>query len=124
MLVLLIIMILAAPLIRHGVLVPVPAAANGRQQVSGERAVIVSLKADGRLFLGWDPVAESDLRERIREKRERGGGEPSFLRADRLVPFGRVRGVMNAFREAGVDTVTLVTSSPASRREPRPPPRP
>ncbi len=114
MLVLLVIFMVAAPILYHGVDVrlpkveskPIPAAETARR-------LIITIDRKGRISIGDVVVPLRDLRLRVREKvQERGrdmAKEHVFLRADSSVPYGRVIEVMAEIKKAGVEKLGLVT---------------
>jgi biopolymer transport protein ExbD len=107
MLVLLIIFMVAAPLATVDVPVDLPASTAPVQQ-RPPKPVYVTVKADGSLAVGDNPVPRDDLAGVLATATEGNKDQRIFLRGDRLVPYGQVMGVMNALRDAGYLKVALV----------------
>jgi biopolymer transport protein ExbD len=107
MLVLLIIFMVAAPLATVDVPVDLPAA-NVQPQQRPNKPVYLTLKADGSLAIGDDPVSRDALATALASATGGDKDERIFLRGDRAVPYGEVMGVMNDLRGAGYLKVALV----------------
>jgi biopolymer transport protein ExbD len=106
-LVLLIIFMVAAPLATVDVPVDLPAA-NAPQQQRPPKPVYLTVKADGSLAVGNDPVPRDALAAALARATQGNKDERIFLRGDHAVPYGDVMGVMNALRDAGYLKVALV----------------
>jgi len=107
MLVLLIIFMVAAPLATVDVPVDLPAS-NVQPQQRPNKPVYLTLKADGSLAIGDDPVSRGALASALAGATGGNKDERIFLRGDRAVPYGEVMGVMNDLRGAGYLKVALV----------------
>jgi len=117
MLVLLVIFMVTAPLLMQGVKVDLPEAASDPVENQEAEPLIVSIKANGDLFLNLGADQEQVLslatvKQRVSvgmprkaHKQVRGGG-------DRKVPDGEVVILMSTLQAAGAPTVGLVTEPP------------
>ncbi len=87
------------------------------------------------LFLGWQVwlndiivgTQQNDQAHELSESWSRGDGatlaspdRPLLLRADRSVPYGDVVGVIAAIKEAGINTLGMVTEPAPDARQSRP----
>jgi biopolymer transport protein ExbD/biopolymer transport protein TolR len=107
MMLLMVIFMITAPMMQGGVDVSLPQAAAPRP-LEPKGGVIVTVAADGGVYLDESPVDEADLGARIGglgAERVAGG---VYLRADRGVPYGTVVRVLAAMRASGVGDVGLV----------------
>ena len=107
MLVLLIIFMVAAPLATVDVPVDLPSSTAPPQQ-RPPKPVYLTLKADGSLALGDNPVSRDALPDVLATATSGDKEERIFLRGDRVVPYGEVMGLMNDLRRAGYLKVALV----------------
>jgi biopolymer transport protein ExbD len=107
MLVLLIIFMVAAPLATVDIAVNLPAA-NAQPQQRPPKPVYITLKADGSLALGDDPVARADLPGALDSATGGDKDQRIFLRGDRAVSYGDVIELMNDLRGAGYLKIALV----------------
>jgi len=107
MLVLLIIFMVAAPLATVDVPVDLPSSTAAPQQ-RPPKPIYLTLKADGSLALGDNPVSRADLPEALQTASGGNKDERIFLRGDRAVPYGDVMLLMNDLRTAGYLKVALV----------------
>ena len=73
--------------------------------------LIVSVTADGSIFLGTDrlPVTLERLREELAARSAREPSMKLALSADKNAPFGRIVSVMDATKEANVKVVNAFT---------------
>ncbi|MFZ0149843.1 MAG: TonB system transport protein ExbD [Xanthobacteraceae bacterium] len=106
-LVLLIIFMVAAPLATVDVPVDLPSSTAPPQQ-RPPKPVYLTLKADGSLALGDNPVARDALADVLATATSGDKEERIFLRGDRVVPYGEVMALMNDLRRAGYLKVALV----------------
>ena len=107
MLVLLVIFMVAAPLATVDVPVDLPSSSVPPQQ-RPPKPVYLTLKADGSLALGDNPVTRDALADVLASATNGDKEERIFLRGDRAVAYGEVMGLMNDLRRAGYLKVALV----------------
>jgi biopolymer transport protein TolR len=114
-LVLLIIFMVTAPMLQTGVDVELPQAEAKTVDTSQELPIIISVNAEGDLFLdvgnqGDAEVEEADLAARVTEALAKKPGLAVLIRGDRKVDYGRVVAIMANLKNAGVPSVGLMTS--------------
>ncbi|MBW3565038.1 MAG: biopolymer transporter ExbD [Acidobacteria bacterium] len=107
-LVLLIIFMVVTPMLQQGVEVQLPAGPHADRKPGEEDDLVVSIKQDGTVFVGQSWIADADLAGFLGEKK--GYGDPTvMLKADARIEFRRVREVMKAINEAGLNRVAVLT---------------
>jgi biopolymer transport protein TolR len=111
MLVLLVIFMVTAPLLTSTVEVDLPKtqAAQARGQ---DEPLVVTLTAQGRLFIGDSEIAEDALVARLKAITVNKPDSRVFVRADRTIAYGRVMEIMGTISEGGFSKVALVTEAP------------
>jgi biopolymer transport protein ExbD len=107
MLVLLIISLVAAPMLQRGIHLELPATESATQ--IEEAHVVVSVDREARIRINDRPVHPDLLLERMQRLAGSRPDETVFLRADKLLPYGEVLGVMDTIRKAGIVRISLVT---------------
>ncbi len=112
MLVLLIIFMVAAPLLTTGVAVDLPQAKAGALNVE-QKPVAIAIDEKGQVFVMDQPVADADVLDRLRELAKDGQDTRVYVRASKLVPYGRVARIMGEVTTAGYKKVALVTEPDA-----------
>ena len=116
MLVLLVIFIVTAPLMTSSLKLDLPRTDAARPS-DAPSFITLALDADGRLFLGDQPVEPADLVQRVREAARGNPATEVQLRADRRVPYGRVAELIGAVQDAGLSRIGFVTEAvPAPAR--------
>lgn len=108
MLVLLIIFMVAAPLMQQGIDVDLPETTTQALRVQ-DNPLILSVKKDGKYFLGRSEIQLEDLVSKLEAIFEARASKEIFLRADRAAPYGTVVKAMAAARAAGSDQLGIVT---------------
>src|SRR5215203_2978928 len=108
MLVLLIIFMVTAPLMTAGVPIDLPKAGASALNVDA-KPITLSIKADGKIFLGENELAEGEIVPRLAATAKQGFEERVFVRGDKKVDYGRVAQVMATITGAGFKRVALVT---------------
>ncbi len=109
MLVVLIIFILVTPLLQQGVGVDLPQARNIEGVSEDEdQTLTVALQGNGRMFLGAEPIDPADLTGALQLRR---GASPDLqlqVKADRNAPYGEIKRILKAGREAGFHGASLI----------------
>ncbi len=113
MLVLLVIFIVTAPLMASSLKLELPRA-DGAAPSEAPAFVALAVDAQGRLFVGEQPVEREQLLARVREAALRDPATEVQLRADRSVPYGRVAEVIGWVQQAGLTRIGFVTETPAA----------
>lgn len=109
MLVLLIIFMVAAPLATVDVKVDLPVS-NAAASAKPDNPVYLSLKSDGTIMVGDQPVLLPALGSAIEQATEGAREERVYLRADKTITYDAIMQVMNALRTAGYVHIALVGS--------------
>jgi biopolymer transport protein TolR len=112
-LVLLLVFMVTAPMMSRGIDVTLPTA--DQPQVSQEDRVTVSIDAEGRTFLGDQPVHMLLLEERIRSMMAGRSLKVVYLRADERLKYGKVIEVVDKLKKAGVEQIGFVYSLPQEK---------
>jgi biopolymer transport protein TolR len=106
-LVLLIIFMVTAPLLQHGIDVQLPR--EKAKALKAEEPIVVTVTKKGRLYLNRQRVTLEGLERQLRAIARVRPGEAVFLRADREVPYGTVVEAMAAVRRSGIERLGMVT---------------
>ena len=93
MLVLLVIFMVTAPLMTAGVPLDLPKASAAPLNVD-VKPVTLSIKADGKVFLGESALDDGQIVPAVTAAAKQGFDERIFLRGDKRVDYGRVAQVM------------------------------
>ena len=117
MLVLLVIFMITAPLLTQGVKVDLPQADSEPLPTEADDPVVVSVNAQGELFIDVgegknDPVDEETLMTRGQAVLKYKPKTPIMVRGDRNVDYGRVVEAMVLIQAGGAPNVGLITENP------------
>jgi biopolymer transport protein ExbD len=109
MLVMLIIFMLVTPMLQKGVGVDLPKAQH-IEPVSEDKnqIVMVILRPNGDMFIGSDPVDRGALTRELKRRLDTNPALQLQVKADRNVPYGDVRKIMAAGRDAGYRGAALI----------------
>ncbi|WP_081458441.1 protein TolR [Solidesulfovibrio fructosivorans] len=107
MLVLLIIFMVTAPMMTQGLQVDLPQTRAVSVLPKENESVVLTIKADGSLYLDKYQVELGDLEGQVRQLVS-AQKKQLFLRADKAVPYGTVVAVMGVVKAAGVDRLGVV----------------
>jgi biopolymer transport protein TolR len=108
MLVLLIIFMVTAPMMQQGVDVELPKTTTQPLKIKDE-PLILTIKKDGKLFLGRQEIAQAELQKKLEAIFEGMDTKDLYLRADQAVSYGQVAKAMAAARAAGASKLGMVT---------------
>jgi len=115
MLVLLIIFMVTAPLLTQGIKVELPkAGAEPIEDVADSRPLVLSVDADGNLYLDVgdeeeEPLSAGEIVKRVEIVLRNKPETPVLVKADRAVAYGNVVGAMVLLQQGGADSVGFVT---------------
>ncbi|MCU0869920.1 MAG: biopolymer transporter ExbD [Burkholderiales bacterium] len=113
MLVLLVIFIITAPLLTHGIRIDLPKASSSANPEKPE-TVTLSLDADGHLFWNDKPVPDDQMEAQMAAAAKQQPVPEMHIRADRNTRYQRLAEIMSAARRAGLTKLGFVTDpSPA-----------
>jgi biopolymer transport protein ExbD len=106
-LVLLIIMMVAAPMIANNqsIKVELPKASSGEQ--TPKAPLVLALRRDGSLYFGDDRVDEAEASRRVKAEYDRDNDTQAIIDADRGVPYGSVMHVIDLVKLQGVTKFAL-----------------
>jgi biopolymer transport protein TolR len=113
MLVLLIIFMITAPLLVAGVPVELPNTSAARIS-QPKKPMIVSLAADGSLFVREEQVSRETLVPRLRALRATEGDLVVYVRADKSSAYGEVMDLLGRVGESGYARVSLLSQPKAN----------
>lgn len=115
MFVLLIIFMITAPMITHGVKVELPKVSNAEVIDSKENKspLIITIKENGDLFMVEDnkeiKLTLKDIILKLNAYKKINPSRKSFIRGDSKVEYGKVVKVMNILRNNGIEEIGLIT---------------
>ena len=117
MLVLLIIFMATAPLLMQGVEVDLPQAPSTPIDKVKDEPLIVSIKADGSLYinLGAKPeqaVKPEQIQDRVKKVLTQKPNTAVLVWGDKKIAYGEVVSLMTLLQGAGAPSVGLVTEAP------------
>lgn len=108
MLVLLIIFMITAPMMQHGVNIDIPKVTT-KPLPAKDEPQILSITKDQQLVLNEKRLNIKDLKAAVQLLFTNKTEKEIFLRADKDVPYGFVVNCMGIVREAGIEKVNIVT---------------
>lgn len=111
MLVLLIIFMVVTPMMGPGIEVRVPSARHATEHPEGEEILVVSLKADGTVYIDEDVVPADDLHAILGRILEERTDRVLWMKANRDLDYGYVLEMMDRCRTAGATEVALITKA-------------
>jgi biopolymer transport protein TolR len=114
MLVLIIILMVAAPFAISGVSVQLPAARAKSMSLGGD-PLVLSVTQTGVFYIGKSQVSSKDLVDKLKVARGSEKDASIFIRADKTVPYGKVMEAMAASQRAGIHRVGMLGESAPER---------
>ena len=113
-LILLVVFMITAPMVQNGIQVTLPQ--GNSKEVGNQQEFVVSVNKDERLFFNSYPILRRDLISTV--KGAIGNAQnsaPVYVRADETLSYGRVIGIVDELKEAGVRYVAMSTRAIGSR---------
>jgi biopolymer transport protein TolR len=116
MLVLLVIFMVTAPLLVAGVPVELPHTSAARVS-QPRKPMIVSLAADGSLYIRDEQVSKGSLASRLMALRAQEGDTVVYVRADKKSVYGEVMDILGKVGESGYGRVSLLSQPKPSETQ-------
>jgi biopolymer transport protein TolR len=110
-LVLLIIFMVVTPMLQQGVDVLLPTGAHSVKKPGEQGDLIISIKADGTVFVADKWIPDKNLPTYLRAEYQKDPARAVMLKADKRINFGKVRLVMKAANEAEFSRVAILTEN-------------
>lgn len=108
MLVLLIVFMVTAPMMMHGVKVDLPRT-ESRNIKTEEDPLLLTITKKGDIFIEDYKVEFKDLKGKLERIFANRAGKEILLQADKEVPYGVVMRIMAQVKEAGITKVGMIT---------------
>jgi len=116
MLVLLIVFMVTAPMMTSGVNVDLPKT-DAKPVTTDAKPITVSISADGKIYLGDQPVELTDLVGQLTTQAANEMDRRIYVRGDKAIPYGQVLQLMSTISQGGFTKVALLaqqaTDAPA-----------
>jgi len=109
MLVLLIIFMVAAPLVQHGVDVDLPKA-NSKNVTAEEELLTITLTKDKKIFLNKMEIELVQLKEKLLRIFKQRTDNQLLFKADKDLPYEFVIQVMAEIKNAGIEKLGIITT--------------
>jgi biopolymer transport protein ExbD len=110
-LVLLIIFMVVTPMLQSGVDVLLPSGAHSEKKPGKEGDLMISIKADGTVFVGDDWIPDRNLSTYLTAEHQKDPNRGVNLKADKRINYGKVRLVMKAANDAEFTQVAILTEN-------------
>jgi biopolymer transport protein TolR len=107
-LVLLIIFMVVTPMLQKGVPVNLPVTEEPEKTPDSEKQLLISVKADGSVYLGSNVVRKEQVQSELETIHQRTPDREIAVKGDKLVKYGAVLDVLKACREVGFNNVGLI----------------
>jgi biopolymer transport protein TolR len=115
MLVLLVIFMVTAPMMQHGIDVNLPKVAS-KSLPAKEDVMVITINAKKEIFLNESKIGLKEFKEKFPKIMENRLNKDVFLKADKTVPYGMVVEVMAEIKKAGIERLGMVTSQLEEKR--------
>jgi len=108
MLVLLIIFMITAPMMQHGMNIDIPKVTS-KPLPSKQEPQVLNITRDQKIILNEKRIQMKDLKQAVEFLFVNKPQKEIFLKADKDVPYGFVVTCMGLIRQAGIEKINIVT---------------
>ena len=116
-LVLLIIFMVVTPMLQKGVPVNLPVTEDPERTPDSEKQLLISVKADGSVYLGSTVVRKEQVQSELETIHQRTPDRDIAVKGDKDVKYGAVIDVLKACREVGFNNVGLIAQPKKSPQQ-------
>jgi biopolymer transport protein TolR len=107
---LLLIFMVATPMVQNAIRVDLP---HGKsKEVTAQQELIVTLDKKNKLFFNSYPIERSSLAQAVQKALVQKEDLPVYVQADEAVEYGKVIGIVDELKQAGVKFVAMSTRNP------------
>lgn len=110
-LVLLIIFMVVTPMLQQGVDVLLPDGPHAEKKPGEQGDLIISIKQDGTVFVNQQWIPDKDLPTYLTAEHQKDPSRTVMMKADKRIPYSKVRMVMRAANEAQFTRVAVMTEN-------------
>ena len=119
LLVLLIIFMVVTPLVQKGVDLKLPTAMTTVAMPTDTDRVVLYIKKDGTMYLNQDKVGSIDkLQSMLEEAFLSKTDKKLYLRADQDLEYGKLVGIYDKIRDAGIEDIAIIADKRTSEKTP------
>src|SRR5690349_19908499 len=120
MLVMLIIFMVITPMLSKGVSVDMVKTKNPIPMQAADKsdAVVIAVSRDGRVYLGQNQIAASELPPKVKDLLVNRLDKTVFVKSDQRAKYEKVVEVVDNLRAVGVDQLGLLTEQVADKNKP------
>lgn len=111
MLVLLVIFMVTAPILVHGIKVNLPSA-SARALKAPEKTIVVSITSGKEIYINSFRVNLTVLTQKLKILYRHRSNKQIFLKASSSLSYGYVIRIMAAMKDAGITKIGMVTANP------------
>jgi biopolymer transport protein TolR len=104
---LLVIFMITAPMVQNGINVTLPQ--GNTKEVGKQQEMVVTVNKDEKLFFNSYPLMRRELVNTIKGALNGNDEIPIYVRADETLSYGKVIGIVDELKEAGVRYVAMST---------------
>ncbi len=104
---LLVIFIVTAPMVQNGIRVDLPQGKS--KEIGNEQELVVTIDKKNILYFNSYPVKDKDFIPTVLAAVENKPETPVYIKADAVVPYGKVINVVDELKMAGVKFVAMST---------------
>lgn len=115
---LVVIFILTAPLLKEGIEVKTPETTSSKELANLEEPIIVAVTDAKAIYINDERCEQQFVGPRVRAEYEQDKNRAVLLKADAGLDYGFVIHIMDQIREAGVESISLVTRGKQEERKP------
>lgn len=104
---LLLVFMVAAPMVQNAIRVDLP---QGKSKEGGsQQELVVTLTKENKLFFNSFPLERSSLAQTVQKAMAQKDDLPVYVQADEGIQYGKVIGVVDELKQAGVKFVAMST---------------
>ncbi len=108
MLVLLIIFMVTAPMMIQGMDVELPKT-TAKPMANKEESIVITIDRQQNISINGTRIPAPQVKEALKNLKDRAAGGEVLLRADRGVPYGTVVEILAELKEMGIEKLGMVT---------------
>ena len=108
---LLVIFMVTAPMVQHGIKIDLPQ--GNSKEVGQEQELVVSMNREGKLYFNSYPIEKDRLFDALKKSMNGRTDIPVYVRADEHLSYGKVIEVVDELKQAGIQYVAMSTRAPS-----------
>ena len=106
---LLVIFMITVPIVQNGIKVDLPQ--GNSKEIGSQQELVVTMSKDNKIYFNSYQIERKDLVQSVQKAMVQKEDLPVYIKADETLAYGKVIGIVDELKQAGIKFVAMATRS-------------